>query len=141
MKRAARRIRRKAFTLLEVLMVIVILGVLAALIVPNFVGTQLGAERNATSHQIKGLDNDIERFRLDCGRYPETLEELVVKPDAEELADKWHGPYLKSAPADAWGTPLEYKYPGQYNENGYDLWSRGQDKQDGTDDDITNWKK
>lgn len=141
MKRTAKRIRRKAFTLLEVLMVIVILGVLAALIVPNFVGTQLGAERNATAAQIKGLDNDIERFRLDCGRYPESLDELLTKPDDETLADKWHGPYLKSAAADAWQTPLGYRHPGQYNEQTYDLWSYGQDKQDGTDDDITNWKK
>ena len=139
-----KRIRRKAFTLLEVLMVIVILGILAALIVPSFLGTQRGAEINATRAQVKGLDNDIERFRLDCGRYPseqEGMAALVTKPDDEELADKWHGPYLKDPAKDAWGTPLGYRSPGQYNETSYDLWSFGPDKQEGTDDDITNWKK
>lgn len=141
MKRNAKRARRTAFTLLEVLMVIVILGVLAALIVPNFVGTQRGAEIDATAAQIKGLDNDIERFRLNCQRYPETLEELITKPDDEALAEKWRGPYLKSAAKDAWGTELGYRHPGQYNEQSYDLWSYGPDRQDGTDDDITNWKK
>lgn len=135
---------RSAFTLLEVLMVIVILGVLAALIVPQFGGTRDKAMVDATTIQVKGLDNDLERFKMHCGRFPTTdegLAALLEKPDDEEIAEKWGGPYLKAAPKDAWSQDLIYECPGQYNENGYDLSSKGPDKQEGTDDDITNWEK
>ncbi|MCC6361765.1 MAG: type II secretion system major pseudopilin GspG [Phycisphaerales bacterium] len=145
MKRAVtNRNRRRAFTLLEVLMVIVILGVLAALIVPQFAGTGDKAKRDLTAAQIEGLGNDLERFKMHCDRYPTTdegLAALLTKPDAEELATKWGGPYIKKPAVDAWSNPLEYRSPGQYNEGSYDLWSRGPNGQEGDDDDITNWKK
>ena len=117
-----------AFTLLEVWMVIVILGVLAALIVPQFTGTQLKAEKDLTKAQIAGLENDLERFRLHCGRYPTTDEGLALLlelPDDEEIAERWGGPYLKKAPKDAWGNDLIYESPGQYHEDSYDLSSAG----------------
>lgn len=135
---------RSAFTLLEVLMVIVILGILAALIVPRFGGTQRKAEIDLTKTQIDALDNDLARFQLHCGRYPTTDEGLAVMlqvPDDEEIAERWGGPYLKKEPKDAWGEPLIYESPGQYNEESYDLSSAGPDRQEGTDDDITNWEK
>lgn len=138
------RAMRRAFTLLEVLMVIVILGVLAALLVPQFTGTREKAMINATRIQIEGMANDLERFKLDCGRYPTTEEgllALVEKPDDEEIADKWAGPYLKKVPKDAWGHDLHYECPGQYNEDSYDLSSDGPDGQPDTEDDITNWEK
>ena len=142
--RGRKQVLRSAFTLLEVLMVIVILGVLAALIVPQFSGTRKKAMIDSTRIQIQGLDNDLERFKMDCGRYPTTdegLDALVHKPDDEEIADKWAGPYLKKLPKDAWGEDLIYTQPGQYNEDSYDLSSKGPDRQEGTEDDITNWEK
>jgi general secretion pathway protein G len=135
---------RSAFTLLEVLMVIVILGILAALIVPQFGGTQLKAEKDLTKAQIDALGNDLERFRLHCGRYPtsdEGLAALLQAPDDEDLAERWGGPYLKKEPRDAWGHELIYESPGQYNEESYDLSSPGPNGQEGDDDDITNWEK
>lgn len=135
---------RSAFTLLEVLMVIVILGVLAALIVPQFTGTRERAMVDTTKIQIAGLDSDLERFKMHCGRYPTTDEGLAVllnKPDDEEIADKWAGPYVKKAPKDAWGHDLIYECPGRYNENTYDLSSAGPNGQEGDDDDIVNWEK
>jgi general secretion pathway protein G len=145
MKRVnGKQVVRTAFTLLEVLMVIVILGILAALIVPQFTGTQLRAEKDLTATQIAALRNDLERFRLHCGRFPTTdegLAALLQKPDDEELAERWGGPYIQKAPKDAWGHDLIYECPGQYNEDSYDLSSAGPNGQEGDDDDITNWEK
>lgn len=139
-----KRLRRRAFTLLEVLMVIVILGVLAALIVPQLFGTGEKAKRDATQIKITGLDSTIETFRMHCGRYPSTdegLAALLVLPDDESLDGKWAGPYLKQPPKDAWGRDLIYESPGTYNEQSYDLSSMGANGQAGDDDDITNWSK
>jgi general secretion pathway protein G len=144
MRRAKRaRVVRTAFTLLEVLMVIVILGILAALIVPQFSGTRKRAMVDATKIQIAGLDSDLERFRLHCGRYPtsdEGLAALLEQPDDEELEERWAGPYIKKAPRDAWGHDLYYESPGEYNEDSYDLYSAGPDAEPGTEDDIKNWE-
>lgn len=143
MTRTNRRklVRRRAFTLLEVLMVIVILGILAAIIVPNFTGTRESAEKKMAKSQVSGLESDMERFKLDCGRYPEKLEELMVKPDDDALAEKWAGPYLKKPAKDPWGRDLNYRSPGEYNQNSFDLWSSGPNGRSGDEDDITNWTK
>lgn len=143
-RKARKHTKRGAFTLLEVLMVIVILGVLAALIVPQFTGTQRRAEIDLTKTQIASLASDLERFRLHCGRFPTTdegLAALLTKPDADEVAEKWGGPYIQKPAKDPWGRELRYQSPGRYNEDSYDLWSVGPDGQDGTDDDITNWER
>lgn len=138
-----RRRNRSAFTLLEVLMVIVILGVLAALIVPNFVNTEKRAKIDATRTQIQGMTTSIEAFRMHCGRLPTTEEGLTVlfsKPSAEDIVAKWSGPYLQKPAIDAWGKPLNYRQPGQYNAESYDIWSSGPNGTDGDDDDIRNWE-
>lgn len=137
-------VRRRAFTLLEVLMVIVILGVLAALIVPQFGGTQEKAKKDSAGLQIKNIEQQLEVFKTHCGRYPtqeEGLSILLNKPDSEELTDKWAGPYLKTAATDPWNHELQYRCPGQYNGDSFDLWSNGKDGSEGTEDDVTNWKK
>ena len=137
--------RRRAFTLLEVLMVIVILGILAALIVPQFMGTGEKARIDLTGVKIKSLNSQLETFRMHCSRLPTTeegLEVLLTKPDDETLEGKWAGPYLQGGiPRDAWNRELRYEYPGTYNETGYDLSSAGPNGQFGDDDDITNWEK
>ena len=93
---------RRAFTLLEVLMVIVILGVLAALIVPQFTGTQRRAEEDLTKSQIASVSNTLETFRLRLRaaiRPPmKGLAVLLEKPDDDEVAEKWAGPYVKQVP-------------------------------------------
>lgn len=135
---------RRGFTLLEVLMVIVILGILAAVLVPQFMGTQQRAEIDLTKTKIKALDSSLETFRLHCGRYPTSDEGLTVmlqQPDDEALEGKWAGPYLKEMPKDAWNRELRYEAPGTYNEGTYDLSSSGPNGQFGDDDDIGNWTK
>jgi len=149
MKRRIRKtaVSRRAFTLLEVLMVVVIIGILAALVVPNFFGAQEGAKKDLTQALIdSGVNGTLDMYRMHMGRYPTTdegLAALVEAPDDDELAEKWRGPYVKdgSKLKDAWGNELIYESPGQYNETMYDLSSPGQDNQEGTDDDVTNWEK
>jgi general secretion pathway protein G len=140
-------LRRRAFTLLEVLMVVVIIGILAAIVVPNLFGTLQGVEEDTTRAMIEsGLKTPRNLYRMHVGRYPTTdegLAALLEKPDDDELAEKWRGPYVEEGAAlkDAWGNDFIYESPGQYNESSYDLSSKGRDGQEGTDDDITNWKK
>ena len=139
-----KRVRRRGFTLLEVLMVIVILGVLAALIVPNFFGATEKARIDATKITVETLDTQLQLFRTHCGRLPNTdegLASLLAMPDDDTLEGKWSGPYVKKLPKDAWGQELIYEYPGTYNEGGYDLSSAGPNGQAGDDDDIANWEK
>lgn len=140
-RRPARR--RRAFTLLEVLMVIVIIGILAAFVVPNLFGVQGKAQKDMTRSLIKsGINGALDLYRLHMGKYPDSLEDLYTQPDDEELADKWVG-YVKGPKElrDAWGQELIYEFPGQYNETGYDLSSPGANGQAGDEDDITNWEK
>ena len=145
MKREVRRTRRRAFTLLEVLMVVVIIGLLAAFVVPNFFGTEEKTKKNLSTALVKsGVNGTLDRYRLDMGHYPTTEEGLIAlvqKPDNEEDAKKWAGPYVKTASdlKDSWGTDLIYKSPGEYNTDSYDLSSAGPDREPGTDDDIGNW--
>jgi general secretion pathway protein G len=137
-------VERRAFTLLEVLMVIVILGVLAALIVPQFTGTQEQSKIKTTRIQVRSIEDALERFKMECGRYPtseEGLAALVSKPGSEDIADKWPGAYLKQPARDAWDRELQYRFPGQYNSDSFDVWSNGPDGNEGSEDDITNWKK
>lgn len=138
---------RRGFTLIEVLLVLAILGVIAAMVVPQLLGRQKQANVDATRLSINGLEQALELYAVDhSGEFPTTgegLESLLVAPNNDE---KWHGPYLKetkSVPLDAWGRPLQYEYPGQHNTQGSkpDISSGGPDKAFGTNDDITNWAK
>jgi general secretion pathway protein G len=138
---------RKGFTLLEVLMVVTIIGLLAAFVVPQLFGARRKAEVQLTEALIKsGINGTLERYRLDMGHYPREedggLRALVDKPDDEKEAKKWAGPYIKNAEdlRDAWQNELIYECPGSVNTDSYDLSSPGPDGNQGTDDDITNWK-
>jgi general secretion pathway protein G len=150
MKTDARRTRTRAraFTLLEVLMVVVIIGLLAAFVVPNFFGAGDRARVDLTDALVKsGVNGALDLYRAHMSTYPRTdeggLTALVQRPDDEERAKKWSGPYVKKVQdlKDAWGHDLIYQCPGTYNENGYDLSSAGPDDQEGTDDDLTNWER
>jgi general secretion pathway protein G len=137
----ANSLRLQAFTLLELLVVVAIIGLLAGYVGPKYFG-QLGkAETKAARAQIDGLEKALDQYRLDVGRYPSTeqgLNALMVQPSG---ASKWIGPYLKKGiPPDPWGRPYNYKSPGEHGD--IDLYSYGRDgSQGGTgeDADITNW--
>ena len=134
--------RRAAFTLVEMLLVLVILATLAAIVVPKFSGRTKQAKITAAEAQINGFETALDAFEIDNGYYPEGndgLRELVERPNN---ADDWRGPYLKkSIPLDPWGNPYLYEYPSKHNESGYDLSSWGPDGRAGGDDDITNWTR
>lgn len=131
---------RRGFTLVEMLLVMVILGTLAAIVVPKFTGRTEQAKETAAKTQISSISTALDAFEVDNGYYPEGqegLEELTEQPDD---ADNWRGPYLKQAiPLDPWGNEYIYEFPGEHNDNGYDLMSMGPDGEVGGGDDITNW--
>ncbi|MBL0732370.1 MAG: type II secretion system major pseudopilin GspG [Desulfosarcina sp.] len=133
---------KKGFTLIEILIVMVILGLLAALVGPKMFGKVGKSRQKAAKAQISLFETSLDTFRLDMGRYPtsdEGLEALRSKPADSE---KWDGPYIpKKVPLDPWGNPYEYQLPGENGE--YDLTSFGADgTADGEDEnkDIVNWK-
>ncbi len=142
MKKA--RSRRRGFTLLEVLLVVGILALLAAFVVPQFLKTQEDANVKLTRGNMGGLTSPLELFHQALGRYPEELKELFEKPEDEDEASKWTGPYIDDPTKlkDAWGRELQYlgNDEAKANEGRYDLWSLGKDGEDGTDDDIKNWQ-
>ena len=136
------RFRKLAgFTLLELLVVIVIIGLLAGYVAPRYFSQVGKSEVQVTRAQIDALEKALDQYRLDTRRYPSTeqgLEALVIKPSNEA---SWNGPYLKKAvPSDPWGRPYVYRNPGQKSE--FDLISYGRDGQpggSGEDADITNY--
>ena len=139
-----RSTRRSGFTLFEVLIVIVILGVLAALVIPQFSGAGEKAKIDLTKQLVKtGLATPLELYKTHCGAYPTTEQGLIVlyeMPNDDSLKGKWAGPYVKEARfVDAWDRQLNYRYPGQFNERNFEIWSSGPNGVEGDDDDIKSW--
>jgi len=139
-ERALRRSRVKGFTLLELLVVVVIIGLLAGFVAPRYFSQVGKSEVNVAKAQIDALEKALDQYRLDVGRYPSNelgLKALVDKPTSEP---KWNGPYLKkSVPLDPWGKAYIYKMPGTKGD--FDLLSFGRDGQaggSGEDADISN---
>lgn len=125
------------FTLIELLVVIVILGILVSLAAPRLAGRTESARMEAAHADVEGgIALALDLYEVDLGRYPASLEELVKKPSE---SSSWKGPYLKRGiPKDPWGNPYLYRFPGTQNQEGYDLYSLGPDKRDGTGDEIAN---
>jgi general secretion pathway protein G len=132
---------QKGFTLVELIVVMVIIGLLASLVYVKFVGRVGESKSNAAKAQIEIFNQALELFRLDTGRYPSTAEglnALVVNPGIEN----WNGPYLKKAiPNDPWKRPYNYQSPGAHGD--YDLYSYGADGSpggEGENKDLNSWE-
>jgi general secretion pathway protein G len=129
---------RRAFTLVEMLLVVTIIGILAALVIPKIVGRSEQARETAVRADLASIKTALDAFEVDNGNYPKSLGDLVQAPNN---ATHWHGPYLDKVPTDPWNDNYIYYYPGKHNPAGFDLLSVGPDQKEGTDDDIGNWSK
>lgn len=129
----------KAFTLIELMLVVIIIGVLVAMVVPRLAGRSEEARITAAKADINAnIALALDLFELDNGRYPASQEGLnALKNNPGNLAN-WKGPYIKKLNVDPWGKPYKYNSPGKHN-NDYDLFSLGKDGLEGTTDDIGNW--
>ena len=143
MKTQPNRKQTGAFTLIEIMVVVVIIGILAATIIPQFIGTAQQAKVSTAQATVAELENALERYYIHMDRYPGTeegLKVLVEPPSGDEK--KWRGPYVTRLRPDPWGNPYQYRKPGIHNPNRFDLWSRGADSADGGEGDgadIGNW--
>jgi general secretion pathway protein G len=131
---------QRAFTLIELLLVLVILGILAAIVVPKFAGRTEQAREAAAKTQVANFSTALDAFEVDNGFYPKGksgLNDLVAAP---RDAQNWKGPYIKDVPVDPWQKPYVYQSPGKHNPTSYDLMSMGPDGRENTEDDVTNWQ-
>ena len=138
MKKLKKAIRRKNFTLIEVVVVIIILVTLASIATPMYLSYVKKANVGAARTQLKLLQDAITGYKLDIGSFPESLENLVTK---DEQNEKWDGPYIQRIPKDPWGNAYVYASPGEHGD--YDLTSYGADGQpggEGDNADINNWE-
>jgi general secretion pathway protein G len=129
--------QKKGFTLIEIMLVVIILGILAAMVVPKLTGRSDEARRSVAKTDIQSnLALAIDLYEVDTGEYPSQLDDLLHAPSQ---ASGWKGPYLKKKPLDPWGRDYIYKAPGSHNTDSYDLSSMGKDGTEGGEDDIDNW--
>ena len=132
---------QRAFTLVEMMLVVAIIGILAALVIPKIAGNTERARVTAAMADINGgIKSALGQYEVDNGFYPRSLQDLIAPPGN---AKNWHGPYFDppKLPLDPWGNPYIYNYPGKHNQGSYDLLSAGPDGKEGTDDDVVNWTK
>jgi len=139
-----RRRRQAGFTLIEMMVVMVIIGLLMALVGPRFIRQEEKAKLKAARAQIELLGTALDTFRLDVGRYPTSQEGLAALQQRPFGIDRWDGPYLKkgNVPKDPWDRPYYYRSPGEGGRP-YDLLSYGADGApggDGDNKDIASWE-
>lgn len=135
------------FTLVEILVVVIVLGLLAGLVGPRIIGRVSEAKGTTARTQIEMMGTALDSYRLDNGRYPTTqqgLRALRTKPTEEPIPINWRGPYLRrEVPLDPWGRPYEYRSPGEVNPGSFDLFTLGLDGSrggEGENADITSWE-
>ena len=133
--------KQKGFTLLEIMVVIMIIGGMAALVVPNLMGNKGRADMQKAKSDIVALENALGMYSLDNSIYPTTdqgLEALVSKPDSSPAPRNYReGGYIKRLPQDPWGNDYILNNPGEYSQ--IDVLSVGRDGEEGTEDDLGNW--
>ena len=130
------RRRHRGFTLVEMLLVITIIGILAALVVPKMMGRSEQARQSAARADVASIKTALDAYEVDNGNYPKALADLIQAP---RQARNWRGPYLDKIPPDPWGNEYQYAQPGRQNANSFDLSSIGPDGKAGTEDDFGNW--
>ena len=136
-----RRVQR-GFTLIELLLVLVILGILAAIVVPKFSGRTEQARQTAAQSQIATFGTALDAFEVDNGFYPKGKNGLSDLVQAPRDLQNWKGPYLKGQiTLDPWQHPYVYECPGKHNPTSYDVASMGPDGRLGNEDDVTNWQQ
>ena len=132
---ACKRIKLlRCFTLIEIMLVVIIIGVLAAMVGPRLTGRTEQAKSVAAKADITSLSMVLDLYEMDNGEYPQSLDNLLAKPSS---APNWLGPYTKKKPGDPWGRDYVYQYPGTHSSNIYDLYSLGKDGKPGTADDVS----
>lgn len=132
-----RRIRRplqRAFTLIELLLVLVILAVLTTVVVLNFRGRGEQARVTAAKTSIADLEKAMGMFEVDCGRFPSSDEGLEALVQPPPNVQGWRGPYIKEIPLDPWNNPYLYRFPSVRRAGGIDILSFGPDGREGNDD-------
>ena len=135
----------RAVTLLEIIVRVGILALLATLLITKTEGIFGNSQKTIAKIFVQdSLKTSLERYRMDLGSFPSTSEGLAVLMSAPaNAAGNWRGPYADTPggkpPMDPWGEPYQYRSPGTHNKGSYDLFSKGPDKTEGTDDDIGNW--
>jgi len=138
-----KRRAQRGFTLLELLVVLVILGLLAAVAGPQVMKHVGGAKSSTAKLQIEEFGAALDMFKLEVGRYPNTQEGLQALSEAPSGATNWNGPYLKkkTVPKDPWGNDYHFESPGQHGA--FDIFSYGADNREGgegDDKDVVNWQ-
>ena len=133
--------RHRAFTLIEIMLVVIILASLAAMVVPRLTGRSEKAKVSVAKADIDShLATALKLYELDNGSFPTTsqgLQALLAQPTASPIPENWNGPYVEKDPMDPWGNPYIYTSPGRHRPD-YDLYSKGKDA-NSDDDDIKNW--
>lgn len=131
----------KAFTLIELMLVVIIIGALAAMVLPRLTGRSEQARESAAKADIKAnIATGLKLFELDTGSFPSTEEGLKALLSNPGSATNWKGPYLEVNPLDPWGREYKYVSPGNHRPQDYDLYSLGKDGKEGGNDDIVNWE-
>lgn len=142
-KRCQRSNRQQGFTLIEIMVVVIILGILAAIVAPNVIGRVGDAQIAAAKQDLRGIENALKFYRLDNFSYPSTeqgLQALVSRPNDPNLRNWKQGGYLDRMPKDPWGNPYQFLNPGNNGE--VDIYTLGRDGRpggEGEDADIGNW--
>jgi general secretion pathway protein G len=137
------RRRDGGFTLIELMLVIIIIGILVSIVVPRLTGRTKRARAAAAKMTVQNVATALEAFEMDLGRFPtvdEGLNGLIERPGTLAPEEEWNGPYLREKPLDPWNRELVYKFPGEVSVD-FDLLSLGPDGQEGTADDILNTRK
>jgi general secretion pathway protein G len=135
-------LRQGGFTLIEIMVVVVILGILAAIVAPNVISRIDDASINRAKQDIRGIESALKLYYMDNSRYPSTdqgLEALTSRPN-DPTVRNWRGPYLDKMPRDPWNNPYRYLYPGRHGE--FDVFTYGADGQpggEGINAEIGNW--